>query len=213
VYKALNSLARNYPTGNLVFLLCCVLFYFLNSPYLLHYPTGIHFIRQTDSLSFVLYYLNKENFNFFDVGNLNLSFQDGKTACEFPLFYYFYFLYFKLFGVNFTVVRVFSLVLFISSLYLLFINSFKYFENWIVTFVLILLVISSSVLRYFIINFLPDSLAFSFLLMGMSFFIPELKKNELKAPKSTYFFFILAALLKAYYGIYIVIIASVPFIR
>ena len=50
-------------------------------------PRSFHFIRQTDSLSFINYYL-KTGLNFFDIGNLNLYNNSGKTACEFPIFYY-----------------------------------------------------------------------------------------------------------------------------
>jgi len=50
-------------------------------------PRGIHFMRQTDSLSFVSQYFN-EGFNFFNPKLFNLKNIEGRAACEFPIIYY-----------------------------------------------------------------------------------------------------------------------------
>ena len=50
-------------------------------------PQGIHFIRQTDCLSFVANYVNN-GMHFFTPQVFNLHSADGKAACEFPVLYY-----------------------------------------------------------------------------------------------------------------------------
>jgi len=203
MYKTLISIAHNRIIGSVLFALCCVSFFLSHFPYLLNYPTGLHFIRQTDSLSFSMYYLLKDNFNFFDIGNLSLNFQEGKAACELPLFYFLYFLIFKVFGLNFTFIRVFSLLIFLFSTACLFKRLMSYFGNWFIPLVLIVFVSSSSVLSYFSINFLPDSLALSFTFMGISYLFekkPDGVKENHVLPSV---FLTLAALLKAYYAIYL----------
>jgi hypothetical protein len=203
MYKALVAITQNRLLGSVLFALFCVAFFLLHSPYLLNYPTGLHFIRQTDSLSFSMYYLLKDNFNFFDIGNLSLNFRDGRAACELPLFYFLYFLIFKLFGVNFTFIRVFSLLVFLFSIGYLFKKLRGYFENWFLPLVLIVFVSSSSVLSYFSINFLPDSLALSFTLIGIAHLFRVQEEGEKNHPLLPVVFLTLAALLKAYYAIYL----------
>ncbi len=201
--KTLISLAQNRVLGSVLFALFCVSFFLIQSPYLLNYPTGLHFIRQTDSLSFSLYYLLKDNFNFFDIGNLSLNFHEGKAACELPLFYFLYFLIFKVFGVNFTFIRVFSLLTFLFSIGYLFKRLRIYFQNWFIPLVLIAFVSSSSVLSYFSFNFLPDSLALSFTFVGLAFLFPLNGSDERRIGMLPVVCLTLAALLKAYYAIYL----------
>ncbi|MDX5320567.1 MAG: hypothetical protein LPK45_05680, partial [Bacteroidota bacterium] len=53
--------------------------------YLLHEPDGMHFIRQTDGLSFVMGYAQFDA-PFFEPRVYNLLGKEGKAASEFPLF-------------------------------------------------------------------------------------------------------------------------------
>jgi hypothetical protein len=49
-------------------------------------PSGLHFIRQADGLSFALNYAFHDT-PFFTPENFNLFVEDGKAASEFPLIY------------------------------------------------------------------------------------------------------------------------------
>ena len=51
-------------------------------------PQGIHFMRQTDCLSFVSNYF-KNDFHFFEPQVFNLGSFGGKAVCEFPILYFF----------------------------------------------------------------------------------------------------------------------------
>ena len=71
-------------------------------------PQGIHFIRQTDGLSFVSNYY-KNGFHFFEPQVFNLQSTDGKAASEFPILYYLTALSYLLFGEHEFMLRLLTL--------------------------------------------------------------------------------------------------------
>ncbi len=209
-----HKLNLNLPNrvNTLLFALVSILYIIFNNAYLIDYPTGIHFIRQSDSISFSLYYCHKLNFNLLDIGNLNLNFDNGRTACEFPLFYYLYFLAFQVFGIKFSIIRWTSLFLASFSLFKLMSSMERFLRNSILTTSLAVLIFSSSVLRYYSVNFLPDSLALSFTFIGISCLLNFLHDKNDKIYHLSFLFFSIAALLKIYYGIYLFLAFGLVFL-
>lgn len=203
MFRRLISCFKNDTTANLLFISAGVFYFAANCSYLLNHPTGIHFIRQTDTISFSLFYLKNSDFNFFKIGNLNLDFAGGHTACEFPLFYYLYFILFKFFGVNFVIIRVISLLLFSWSIYRVAKSTKLLINSSLQSVLIVYLVVSSSVLRYYSVNFLPDSIALSLCFLGLSYTVnfsfTRLNKHFILSLS----FLTLASLLKIYYGIYL----------
>jgi len=192
------------------FALFCFIYFILNYKYLFDYPTGLHFIRQTDSISFIYYYLHKSNFNFFDLGNLSLSFEQGRASCEFPIIYYLCFIIFKIFGVHLEIIRWLSLIVTTISLYYLLVAAYAILKNKYLAIGCVLMVISSSVYRYYSVNFLPDSFALGCVFIGFYQLVRFTKSSEKYSGALLFVFFTLASLLKVYYGIYL--ISSVLFI-
>ncbi len=195
-----------------IFAVFSFLYLILNYKYLLDYPTGLHFIRQTDSISFILYYFHQDTFNFFDVGNLSLAFKDGRASCEFPILYYFFYLLFKCIGVHFELIRWSSLILSATSIYFLLNAAFYVLRNMYLSIICVLLVISSSVYRYYSVNFLPDSFALSFVFIGLYHLIRFDMQSKRASFYLMFFFFTIASLLKIYYGIYLAGVVAVFFL-
>ncbi len=185
-------------------LICSIFYFIITYTYCYYGPTGIHFIRQTDTLSFILNYYNSNNFNFFELGNLNLNIGNGNASCEFPLFYFLFGKLFRITGINFFLVRLTSLILICISIYISIKKIIQFSEYPIIQIIVFFLLISSSVFRYYSSNYLPDSIALSFCLIsvafGIDFYITENQKD--KNLKIFLVFGILSSLMKIYYGIY-----------
>jgi hypothetical protein len=176
----------------------------MNISYCYYGPTGIHFIRQTDTLSFILHYSSSSFLDFFKPGNLNLNIGGGHASCEFPIFYFLYGQLFKYLGVNFFLVRLGSLLISCSAIYLTIKTIIKISNFPILQIFVLFLILSSSIYRYYSSNFLPDSIALGLSLISCSFcleYIFSLEKNKKKL-NSFLIFGLLATLIKLYYGIY-----------
>ena len=200
----LNKIRNKYFRNDFYFFFFCLFYLISNYSYLINQPISLHFIRQTDSISFILYYLAKSSFNFFDLGNLNLSFVDGKTSCEFPIIYYLVFIVFKIFGIHFVIIRWFSLLFSIVSIHYLLKLSFFILKNKFLSMVSVLLVISSTVYRYYSINFVPDSFAISSSFIALYYFFEFTESSKKSLMIFSLFFFTLSALIKIYFGVYLV---------
>jgi len=213
MFNKINYLFEGKLSGRLVFFLSCIIYFGFNYSFLEIPPTSIHFIRQTDSLSFVLYYFNKSDYNFFNVGNLSLSFTDGKTACEFPIFYYAYFLIFKMFGIDFMYVRLVSLIICSLSIGFAVIKSNEVLRNWFLSISVVLMTLSSSVYRYYSINFLPDSLAVSFAIIGTSLLLVFIESKQERFLLYSLIWLTISTMIKIYYGIYLILAIGILFIE
>jgi 4-amino-4-deoxy-L-arabinose transferase-like glycosyltransferase len=164
-------------------------------------PQGIHFIRQTDVLSFVANYFNN-GFNFFQPQVFNLQSIEGKAVGEFPVLYYITALSYLLFGEHEFILRLLTMAIASTGFFCLFklLNSLLHDLFYAITFSF--LFISSTILLYYVNNFLPDASALGFTLIGWYFFFAYLK-NEKKQSSllATYIFFTLASLIKVTYFI------------
>ncbi len=164
-------------------------------------PQGIHFIRQSDSLSFVANYY-KNGFHFFEPQVFNLQSTDGKAACEFPILYYITALLYLIFNEHEFILRLLTLSIASAGFLYLFKLILLLLKDVVYAFAFTFLFISSTVLLYYSNNFLPDPSALGFTLIGWYCFFNFFKngKNK-KSLLLCFIFFSLAALLKVTYFI------------
>ena len=178
------------------------IYFFTNIYFYLWYPPqGIHFSRQTDSLSFSTYFYLTGN-HIFEPGNLNLDSSFGKCAAEFPIIYYFTSILYDFFGYNFYIHKSVTIVfLFIGFLFCN--KSIFLLGNSIITTVFLsILFFSSTVILYYGSLYLPDIPAFSLTIVGFYFFLLY-QKNQIKKDLVFMFFFLtLSSLIKASFYYY-----------
>ena len=168
---------------------------------LFYRPQGLHFIRQTDSLSFVTNYV-RNGFSFFEPQVYNLSSVDGKSACEFPILYYLTSILYWIFGEHEFILRLITLIIVSFGFFSLFKLLFLLLGDLFYAFVFSFLFLSSTVLLYYTNNFLPDASALGFTFAGWYYFYCFFNKLKSKRYLSTSFlFFTLGSLLKATYFI------------
>lgn len=164
-------------------------------------PRGIHFIRQTDSLSFVANYL-KNGFHFFEPQVFNLQSIEGKAACEFPILYYLTAILYSIFGEHEFFLRLLTIIIASTGFFYLFKLLFNLLHDLVYALSFSFLFISSTALLYYTNNFLPDASALGFTLTGWYFFFKFMNNRTLKYSLFISFaFFTLASLLKVTYFI------------
>jgi hypothetical protein len=132
-------------------------------------PQGIHFIRQSDSLAFASNYYHF-GYGLFEPHTFSLATADGAAACEFPLLYYITAFIYHVNGESFSVLRIIHLTVISFG----FLAAFQFIHRRIQPFViaasLTLLLITSTVILYYASNYLVDSAALGFILLGIERF-------------------------------------------
>lgn len=194
---------------NILFFVLLFLAYFLADYHkiLFFRPQGIHFIRQTDSLSFIQGYL-KNGMNFFEPGVLCLRSIEGKAACEFPIVYYLCAWIYKLIGDHEFILRLINLMIVSFGFFKLF-QLFKLIlDDLFYAFVFSFVFLSSTVLLYYANNFLPDPAALGLTLAGWNYFYLYRQGKLLKSLIAAAMLFLLASLIKVSYLISPLTIAS-----
>ncbi|MBI2258240.1 MAG: glycosyltransferase family 39 protein [Flavobacteriia bacterium] len=161
-------------------------------------PFGIHYIRQTDSISFVANYY-RNGFRFFHPEIFNLSIINGNNACEFPIFYYLTALLYKVLGEKEYLLRFWSFLFSFISLIYLYLLANKWIKNNILATLVCLLCISSPIYLYYFFNFLPDSISLACTVIAWYYFTLFYENNKQKHWIIALGFFTLASLLKATY--------------
>lgn len=190
------GISRNY-----LFLLLLIAVYLLidYQTILFLSPQGIHFIRQTDSLSFAANYFSN-GFHFFQPRVFNLQSLDGKAACEFPVLYYIAALLYQLFGEKEFILRSITVIIASSGYFFLFRLLHVLLKDLVYALAFTFLFISSTVLLYYTNNFLPDASALGFTLIGWYYFYDFFQHREKRgALLAGFLFFTLASLLKVTY--------------
>ena len=184
---------RNY----LFILLLLVLYLIIDYQTILFLPPqGIHFIRQTDSLSFVANYY-KNGFDFFHPQLFNLKSVEGRAACEFPILYYITAISYLIFNEHEFILRLFYLIIVSVGFLYLFKLLFILLNDLFFALSFTFLFISSTVLLYYANNFLPDPGALGLTLIGWYFFFLFLKQRNKQAYLIICFlYFSLASLIK-----------------
>ncbi|MCD6017468.1 MAG: hypothetical protein K0S53_589 [Bacteroidetes bacterium] len=163
-------------------------------------PRSFHFIRQTDTLSFVSYYL-KNDLNFFNVGNLNLYNESGKTLCEFPILYYLTALISKLGAKSYLVLKTIHLIFFFLTSYTIFNylrNKFSFINAVSITYLLF----SSTVILYYSVNHIPNYPALCLSLCGIVYFLKYLESNTRIFFNISMVLFLFACLIKITFAVY-----------
>ncbi len=181
------------------FTLLIIIYLILDYQSILFYrPQGIHFIRQTDCLSFVSNYFNNKN-NFFEPQVFNLTSTEGRAACEFPLLYYVTSQLYRLFGEQEFILRLITIIIVTFGFFYLFKLLILILKDIHYAMIFSYLFLSSTVLLYYTNNFLPDASALGFTLIGwFHFFLYQQNKKHLILSFS---FFTLSSLIKATYFI------------
>jgi len=166
---------------------------------LFYRPQGIHFIRQTDSLSFVANYFNNGT-NFFEPQVFNLSSIEGRATSEFPILYYVTSLFYKLFDEQEFILRLITVTIVSFGFFSLFKLLILLLKDIFYAFIFSFLFLSSTVLLYYTNNYLPDASALGFTLAGWYYFFLS-EKQDKKYLIITFSLFTISSLLKATYFI------------
>ncbi|QKG80672.1 ArnT family glycosyltransferase [Tenuifilum thalassicum] len=176
-----------------------ILFLYLGLDFIVYKgPFGVHFMRQTDSLSFASNYFNN-GFHFFKPQLYTLYNFDGRAACEFPITYYLSALIYKIVGKQFYVLRFIHLVISYLGVFYTFKLSKIVIKDNVYSILISLIFFTSSVFNYYSFNYLPDAPALGFALMGWFFIIKSLDDESEKLVFPGFVFFTLSGLIKVTY--------------
>ena len=179
-----------------LFILLAVYFFLDYETILFLPPQGLHFVRQTDCLSFVANYY-KHGYPFFEPHVFNLQSTGGRAACEFPVLYYLTALLYRVFGDHDFILRLITLLIVSMGFYYLFKLMWLILQDIVYAMAFSFLFFSSGVLLYNTNNFLPDAIALGFTLAGWYFFVKGMTERQSLKPFITGFtFFSIASLLK-----------------
>lgn len=144
-------------------------------------PQGIHHWRQADCASITKNYY-QINSDFFSPQTHNLTSDDGKSGynatSEIPAFYYIISLLYKIFGPHEYIYRIINTLFFLVALFFLYKTFYAFLENFYWSAVASLFFFTSPILIYYGNNFLTDSSAFSFAIIGIYFFMKFYKENK-----------------------------------
>lgn len=165
-------------------------------------PQGIHFMRQTDSLSIILHYV-KSGMHFWEPGILNLESIDGKTASEFPFFYYLLAWGYTFFGEHETWLRLMNTSLLFLGFNAVYRICLLHFRHIVLSLAVTFLLWGSMIIFYYGNNFLPDATALGLTLCGFYFMYRYIFLEG--KPKTATFgmlLMILASLIKVSYFVY-----------
>lgn len=163
-------------------------------------PSGIHFTRQTDSLSFVANYANGASFMAPEVYNLNSI--EGRAGAEFPILYWLSAQAWKLVGEEEWILRLFTVVLCLSGLFALLRIAQRFVKDAFMAWAIAALTITSPILFYYLPNFLPDASALGCALLGWAAFFKYWMDEQPKAAYTAGFWFTLSGLLKVTYFVH-----------
>lgn len=174
-------------------------FFILNSMGLFHYlvlgPRGIHFIRQSDGLSFVMAYFQYGN-GLFEPRVLEMTGIDGKAAAEFPLIYYLVAKVFNLTGPHYYYLRIANFAIAILGVYAWFRVMMKSLGRFSLAYCTAWLPFSSTVFFYYATGMVPDIPALGFSLIGFAFAFSGFEKAKNSHFYWALLFFTLAGLTK-----------------
>jgi hypothetical protein len=158
-------------------------------------PQSTHTWRQSDCASFAL--------NYYQYGRgiqhprlHNRAQADGYMVGEFPGLYFVSGQLYKIFGVHEFIPRFICLLLFFCGLMALFKMTFDITNSLFFAYIIPLLFFSAPVLTYYGNNFLTDTPAFAFILMGWSSFMTYAKTEKTRSLYITGLCFAMAGLIK-----------------
>jgi hypothetical protein len=176
------------------------LFFFLNfDSYFFLRPQGVHFVRQTDGLSFVSNYF-RSNLHFFDIKLFNLkNGVDGRGVCEFPVLYYCTALLYFVFGEKEFILKLLHLLFFFLGVFHIHRLCLLLLKDVVYSIFIPLFLFSSVSLVYYSFNFLPDSPALGFAFSGLYFLFKYRVSKQRRHLRYCTLFLTFSSLLKATY--------------
>lgn len=181
-----------------LFILILSFFYFGYHDVFFSEPFGIHYMRQTDSLSFASNYFNN-GFKFFSPELYNLESFKGKAACEFPVTYYITSLMYSIFGKHFFIQRIVHLLITYFGVFTIYRLALLILNDKIYAFLVGLAVFTSTIFNYYAFNYLPDIPALGFMFAGWYFFYKYLNDKKKASLIFMFLFFTLGSLIKVTY--------------
>lgn len=144
--------------------------------YLFYPPCGMHYLRQTDTLSFVDHYYVFGN-SWWNPAVFDLATQDGKGASEFPLFYWLMSQLWHFTGQHEWYLRFWNAALILVGSLVYFSFLLRELKNFWTAYTLVLLTSSSLVFWFYAGNYLPDAAALGFLLVSLGIWWRKGKLN------------------------------------
>lgn len=185
---------------NILFVIIIIAVFFFLDLHKLFFsgPFGIHFMRQTDSLSFASNYFNN-GFKFFEPELYNLKNIDGKAISEFPITYYITALFYTIFGKQFYIQRIVHLVIAYFGVFAIFRIGKTYLKDFWYALIISITIFTSTVFNYYSFNYLPDIPALGFAFLGWYFTFNYQTKNKNSSLIYAFIFFGLSSLVKITY--------------
>ena len=177
-------------------------------------PYGIHFMRQTDSLSFASNYFNN-GFAFLKPQLYNLKNINGMAVCEFPLTYYITAIFYTIIGKHFFIQRLIHLFIIYFGIFSIYKLSNFILKDFTYSLLISLVVFTSTVFNYYSFNYLPDIPALGFVLIGWFYSYKYHNNNKTITLILSFVFFTLGSLIKVTYlinPIAIIILAIISLI-
>ena len=127
-----------------ILILLSIFFFFGYHTIFFDGPQGIHFMRQTDSLSFASQYYN-HGYEFFNPKLYNLKSIEGRAACEFPITYYITALLYSVFGKLPFLLKLVHLLILYVGVYYVFRLSYLFLKNYLLSLLISLFLFTSTV--------------------------------------------------------------------
>ena len=161
-------------------------------------PQGIHFMRQTDSLSFASKYFDN-GYHFFKPQLYNLKNIDGNAACEFPITYYLTALLYSVFGKKVFILKLLHFIIVNIGVFCIFKLAYQILQDYFYAVLISLLLFTSTVFNYYSFNYLPDAPALGLTFIGWFFYFRYQIDKKKKTVLTSFLFFTLGSLIKVTY--------------
>lgn len=224
--KIINIL--NYIIENKIFYFILFCIFILVMSYRFNYhniiklpPQSVHAWRQTDCNSQALNFANRESNLFKPMIHNQLSddYTSGYCTQEFPLYYYYIGILYKIFGSHDFIFRLANSLLFFISLFYLFKASTLIIKNKFFALIIPLFVFATPIIAFYTNNFIMNIPAISFTFIGWFFFVKFYKYEHQNSLYISILFFTLASLFKLseimsiFVIIGILVFERIPFIK
>jgi len=153
-------------------------------------PQATHTWRQTDGAALARNYF-QNGLDFFSPQLQSVEYNEGHTVAELPVVYYLSAISYKLFGFKEGYFRLVNFFIFLLGLTGFFYTSAHIIKSKFWGAILASLLFACPVIAYYAFNFLPDSTALGFMLLGFTFMYDW---HEKKTTRSLLFFILFTAI-------------------
>ena len=158
----------------------------------------MHFMRQTDSLSFVSQYFNN-GFHFFDPQLFNLKNIDGRAACEFPILYYLTSILYLILGKKLFLLKFIHLLISFTGLFYVYRLAYLILKDYVYSILIALFLCTSTVFNFYAFNYLPDAPALGFVFIAWYYVFHYQQSGAKSSGIKAFIFFTLSSLIKVTY--------------